>query len=248
MAVNGELLVYPGQELTPQDFAIMMERISVIQSGILSGCTIAFSETASNTLNVAAGYVFIKGRLVKVNEGTLDTSSLSASATSWFVYAELHLNGELIVEEPVSVYASDTTQRNADTENFNVNNSGYATAVLATINPTSKEIKQITTPEIGVEEFFTLTANGWETITYPGVGVEQNIKCLVYNLADPRFTNDAHIELVPAAIQFNYPYLRALQTANLQVFSMEGGVLKIGCYGQKPTIDLEIGIIFRGNL
>lgn len=243
MAVNGELLVYPGQELTPQDFAIMMERISVIQSGILSGCTITFSETTSNTLNVAAGYVFIKGRLVKVLEGTLDTSSLSKSAASWFVYAEIHLGGDLtIIEEPVSIYVSDTTPRNADTENFNANNEGYATAILATINPSTNVVSQVTTPEIGTVTTFLLKADQWGT---EGSG---SYNATVIKLYDPRFTEDAHIDLIPHVVGYEYWYLRTLQAANIYPFSIGDGVLTLACYGIVPDVDLEIGIIFRGAL
>ena len=237
MAVNGELLVYPGQELTPQDFAIMMERISVIRSGILSGCTITFSETEENTLNVAEGYVFVRGRLVKVNAGTLDTSSLSSSVTTWYVYARLHLS-EVEGGDLCTVYVTDTAASDATSE-FNENDSGIAYATLATITVSGKQIKQVTTPEIGTVESFMLNSSGWSST---GDGLP------IYTLSDPRFNSSVHLEIVPRIVGNDYAYLRVLQTANLQVYSIGEGTLVLASYGFQPTVNLELGMIFRGAL
>jgi hypothetical protein len=239
MAVNGELLVYPGQELTPQDFAIMMERISVIRSGILSGCTITFSETESNTLNVAEGYAFVRGRLVKVNAGTLDTSNLSTSATSWFVYVRLHINPDVPPVDICTVYATDTEPTDA-TETFNEGGDGIAYATLATIKVSDRSITQFTTPEIGTITPFLLERTGWG----------YNISSAVYTiqLEHPAFSPNVHMDIVPRNVGANVAYIETLQRANIHVYSISDGVLVLGCYGTVPTVDLEIGIIFRGAL
>lgn len=241
MAVNGELLVYPGQELTPQDFAIMMERISVIRSGILSGCTIAFSETESNQLNVEGGYVFVKGRLLKVEAGTLDTSNLSASAASWFVYAKVHL-AEVEPADIVTIFVTETAA--TDEGDLNSDAGGTAYATLATIKVSDKTVHQSFTPEIGAVESVLLEASKWVAETETATGNKMN----TYKLYDPRFSTSAHIEIVPRTIGYDYGYLKTLQLANIHPFSISEGVLTLGSYGVKPAVDLEIGIIFRGNL
>jgi hypothetical protein len=241
MAVNGELLVYPGQELTPQDFAMMMERISVIKSGILSGCEVTFEENESgektSILNVGKGYVFVRGRLVSIRNGTLDTSSLSSTAESWFVYARLHIDdAQSSIEDLCTVFVTDTAPTDA-TESFNEENTGIAYATLATIKVSDKSIKQSTTPYIVSTESVTLFANNW---------TDSRTDIPKYTLADPRFSSGTYIELVPKTIGQDYEYIKSLQTANLQIYSVSDGELVLGCYGWKPTIDLEIGIIFRG--
>ena len=243
MAVNGEILVYPGQELTPQDFAIMMERISVIGSGIVKGCTVAFSETASNTINVGEGYVLVRGRLARIETGTLSTSSLSASAEKWYVYARVHLE-EIEPADLFTVYITDTEQSDA-TATFNETNQGIAYATLAIIDVASGTVYQLPPTEIGESQSVILQAANWsdETVTTESMG---SYTVPVYTINDSRFTDHMHIDLVPRAVGGDYGYLYALQAANIQEFSMANGELKLGCYGTLPTVDLEIGIIFRG--
>lgn len=241
MAVNGNLLVYPGQELTPQDFAIMMERISVIRSGIISGCEVSFDENEPSILNVKEGYVFIRGRLVRINIGTLDTSTLSTTAESWFVYARLHLdNAQPEIEDLCTVFVTDSVPTDA-TESFNESNTGIAYATLATIKVSDKTITQNLTPEIGAVKTFILRANDWVEET------SGSYKLMTTTLYDPGFDVNANIEIVPRTVGYDYWYLRTLQIANIAPFSMTAGELKLAAYGFAPEDDVEIGIVFRGK-
>jgi hypothetical protein len=246
MAVNGELLVYPGQELTPQDFAMMMERISVIRSGILNGCEVTFEENESgektSILNIEKGYVFVRGRLIKVNKGTLDTSSLSATASSWFVYARVHLNDiEPSPEDLCTIFVTDSVPTD-ETESFNEENTGVAYATIATIKVSDKTINQTFMPEIGTVKSFLLKASDWAGATSGGYELP------IITLSDPNFAENSHIDIIPRTIGYDYWYLRTLQAANIMPFSISNGELKLAAYGVTPTSDIEIGIVFKGNM
>lgn len=130
MAVSAELKVYPAAEITAQDFAIMMEHITPDISGVLYGCGVTIQD--SNTIHVNAGWALVRGRLVKINEGTLDVTLPSSGSGTRYVILTVNLDNNT---SPTSVSIMDSVP--SDTTNFNVvSGSAYLELASFTVSST----------------------------------------------------------------------------------------------------------------
>lgn len=135
MAVNAILTTYPGAMMSPQDFAIMVEKISSQQTGILYGCEA--SSTGGSTVNVAAGWVLIKGRLIQIEAGSIAITLPTSSATR-YLYVKVDLSNSDI---PCSVIVENSAR--TDSTDFNITD-GEAYCLLATLAVNSSGIASVT--------------------------------------------------------------------------------------------------------
>lgn len=100
-------------------------------------------------------------------------------------------------------------------------NSDSISALQQTIKTTVKQI--------------TLSASGWAN----------NENWDFYNINDSLITTGSFQEVIPSG-SINKEQYKALQRACL-VGTQENGVVHLWVYGTKPTIDIPITVIFRGE-
>ena len=232
MAVATSLLTYPEATFTPQDFSIMLDRVSVIKTGILYGCQVEQVELTNNTVKVPEGWVTVRGRLVKVEEGTLSFALPASGEVTKYVLIAVDLSN---TTTPVvcDIYTEVPDDETAD---FNFEN-GCAYCVLATIVASPTGITTLTpapVPESGTEFSYTLAAASWDTTNK------------TYAVSNPLITATSDQEYLPA-IGITDDQLRALQKANIQDAGQEAGTATLKAYGTVPTIDIPIRIKYRGG-
>lgn len=89
-AINLDLKVYPGAQMTAQDFAEMFEwGLSLPAAGtVLYGC--AVSKASDTSISISGGYICHKGRLIKVTAGSATVPDLAAS-TTYQVYVKTNI-------------------------------------------------------------------------------------------------------------------------------------------------------------
>lgn len=229
MAVGNDLLTYPEHSLSPQDFAIMLERATIIKTGILYGCTT--TKASSNTVNVSAGWVAVRGRLVKLDSGTL-TFSLPASGT--VIYYALVKVDLANTEAPCSVYIS-TGMPADETSDFNYSNGvAYCQLAKITATPLDSTVEAMGIINIGNESAYTLLASGWDASTK------------IYTITDALITANSDQEYLPS-IGITDDQLKALQKANIQDAGQSTGTATLKAYGSVPAIDIPIRIKYRGG-
>lgn len=93
-AINLDLKVYPGVQMTAQDFAEMFEwGLSLPAAGsVLYGC--AVSKASDTSISISSGWICHKGRLVRVNAGTATIADLVASRDAdnpYYVYMKMNI-------------------------------------------------------------------------------------------------------------------------------------------------------------
>lgn len=225
---NGAIKTYPGRVLTAQEFSIMMDRMSIIHSGIIDGCTIVYS---SGSYAIESGWVGVRGRLVRIEQSSFQIPS--SGTTKWDVVVKVNL-GE--TTEPASIYCYEDGTTLTDTEDFNTNNNGIAYCVIAeidTTSPTNPVITQTLYPERGTTVSYTLAAASWNSDKE-------------YTISHPLITQTSDQMIVPAA-NIAEDQLAALQRANIQEKSQSNGSLVLKAYGVVPTIDCSIRIKYYGG-
>lgn len=228
MAVASTLLTFPGSHFTPQDFAIMLERVSTVKTGIMYGCKV--TQLGSNSVSVAEGWVAVRGRLVKVESGSLTFALPSSGSATYYVLVKVDLANS---DSPSTVYIASSlpTDESAD---FNFNQYGVAYLNLATITTDPIEITQILTPEVGTEVSYTIAASGWD----------QTNK--TYRITSELITSTSDQEILPA-VGITDEQLKAFQKANMQDGGQSAGVAVIKAYGTIPTVDIPIRIKYKGG-
>ena len=89
-AINLDLKVYPGVQMTAQDFAEMFEwGLSLPAAGsVLYGC--AVSKASDTSISIGSGWICHKGRLIRVNSGSAVVPDLAAS-TTYYIYVKTNL-------------------------------------------------------------------------------------------------------------------------------------------------------------
>ena len=163
MAVSAALLTYPEASFSPQDFSIMLERVSVIKTGILYGCSVTANGTSA--VNVSDGWVAIRGRLVKIEQGSLDFQLPASGTVTRYVLVTIDLAN---TAAPAKCEVANSVP--SDTEDFNYVN-GKAYFSLAELTITTTGITVIDSPVI-VDPFIeyistvTMEASGWSNNVY----------------------------------------------------------------------------------
>jgi hypothetical protein len=235
MAVQALLKVYPNAELSHQDFAIMMERMAIMKTGILSGCRVDYIATTPTAVGINAGWVTVKGRLVKVGQGSLGFTPLYTSgATPTRIYVYVVVN---LATGTATVHADDQYDpEDYDEEDFNYSGVGMAACVIATFmnNDVSGTIEQETYKKVGSTQEVTLSASGW------------NATNKTYTITSTLITSDSYQRIVPG-IDITEDKLKALQAANIQDAGQTNGSLTIKAYGTIPTVDIPIRVIYLGG-
>ena len=232
MAVATSLLTYPDATFTPQDFSIMLDRVSVVKTGILYGCTVAAVALTTNQVSVPAGWVAVRGRLVKVSEGTLEFALPSSGEVTRYVIVEVDL-ANTTAPSKCDIYTEIPSDETAD---FNFNN-GKAYCVLATIAASPTGITTITPapkPEKGYEYSYTLAASSWDTTNK------------TYTITSDLISSTSDQEYLPA-IGITDTQLKALQKANIQDNGQTSGSATLKAYGTVPSIDIPIRIKYLGG-
>lgn len=229
MAVGSDLLTYPGHTVTPQDFSIMLERATVIKTGILHGA--AVTKNSSNTVNVSEGWVAVRGRLVKVETGTLEFVLPASGEVTYYALVKVDLAN---TEAPAVVYISNGLPED-ESADFNYSN-GVAYCQLAKIVATSLDCTVEQKGELQPRDEFptVLYANLWN----------QNEK--TYTVSNNLITTTSDQEFLPA-IGITDDQLKALQAANIQDAGQNTGVAYIKAYGKVPSIDIPIRIKYYGG-
>jgi len=228
MAVASTLLTFPGSHFTPQDFSIMLERVSTIKTGILHGCKVTVAGT--NSVNVAEGWVAVRGRLAKIETGTLSFALPSSGSATYYVLVRVDLAN---ADSPSTVYIANALPTD-ESEDFNFNQYGIAYLNLATITTDPISITQVLNPEVGTEVSYTILASRWNT------------SAKTYTIASELITSTSDQEILPA-IGITDAQLKAYQKANLQDAGQIAGALTIKAYGTVPTIDIPVRIKYRGG-
>lgn len=232
MAVATSLLTYPEATFTPQDFSIMLDRVSVIKTGILYGCTVEQVELTNNTIKVSAGWVTVRGRLVKLEEGTISFALPQTGTVTKYVIVGVNLENTM-APSSCDIYDAKPTD---ETDDFNFEN-GKAYCVLATIEADTTGITNVSAspvPERGTEFAYTIAASGW------------NGTAKTYSINNELITATSDQELMPA-IGITDTQLKALQKANIQDGGQSAGTLTLKAYGTVPTVDIPIRIKYLGG-
>ena len=228
MAVGCELLTFPGQNFTPQDFSVMLDRVSIIKTGIIRGCRVAIAEGTTNTLNVSEGWVAVRGRLVKIQNGAVSFQLPATGSATYYLLVKIDLANTAL---PASVYITDTLPDD-ETDDFNVSN-GVAYCTLATVITDPLEVKQVLTPDYGTTVHTSILASGWSNN--------------IYRLESNLFTATSNQDIIPE-VSIDATALEALQLANIQDAGQGAGYIDLKAYGEVPAIDIPIRVLFRGLL
>ena len=227
MAVASTLLTFPGANFTPQDFAIMLERVSIIKTGILNGCRV--TSLSNNTVSVSEGWAAVRGRVVKVEQGNLSFELPASGSKTYYVILKIDLSN---TATPSTIYITDTAPSDED-EDFNYRADGKAYCCLATIITDPLTINQVLTPEVGQTFVKTLAAASWDNG--------------LYRLTDHNFTAVSNQDFMPA-VNITAEQLEALQSANIVDAGQGAGYIDLKAYGDVPTVDIPIRVIFRGAI
>lgn len=122
------LTTYSGQQMTPQDFAVLIDHLSGPANKLkLYGCSVSGS---GSTLTVSDGWLLIKGRLCKVTSTSISVTLPASGSLYATCYAVVDLAN---TTAPATLTYSTSTSAYpsfADTANFNVV-SGKAYQTLA---------------------------------------------------------------------------------------------------------------------
>jgi len=226
--VNSQIKTYPGRLLTAQDFSIMMDRLPVIRSGILSGCVVTKIESG---YSISSGWLVVRGRLVYVNTGTFNLPSTYLGEHKLVAHVLLGASGE-----PSKIEIYYPSEEFSDTDGFNTSNSGNAYCTIAVIDNSKSPvvISQDLHPERGTETVITLSKSGWDSNG-------------IYTINNPAITETSDQRLIPNGATITAEQLGSLQAGNIVAYSQGSGWLKIKAFGIVPKIDIPIKIKLYGG-
>lgn len=233
MAVQALLKVYPNAELTHQDFAIMMERMAIMKTGILSGCRVQNEAMVADGVAILDGWIVVKGRLVKISGGVQNFTPVYQSGNTpvkIFVYVEVNLS-----TGAATVKADDQYDPENYDDDFNVTNTGVASCVIATfMNNDKTVIEQELYKKVGTAQDVTLTASNW------------NANNKTYTITSSLITSDSYQRIAPG-LNITEDQLKSLQLANIQDGGQGNGSLTLKAFGAIPTIDIPIRVVYLGG-
>lgn len=135
MAVN--IKVFPGAELTDQEFALILSRLTPGQSGVIYGARASILETAANTVQFTAGWVLVRGRLITMDKTNVSVPLPTSGSVDYIIALKVSLSNE---DNPVEIIV--TEKLIADTSTFNVTK-GTAYYPLATVTASTKGLSNV---------------------------------------------------------------------------------------------------------
>lgn len=238
MAVSCELLTYPDHTFTPQDFSIMLERVSMVKTGIMSGCEVAAVIGSTNQVSVSAGWVAVRGRLVKLESGTLSFTLPQTGTATRYVLVTVNLEN---TSSPATVTVENSMPSD-ETTYFNEQN-GKAYCVLATIDTSTLNITQITRPEFGTRIDTVIPVSNGQY----GSGWTSVNNAIVNDLTVQGVTADTNQDIVPS-YSITEEQLEAMQEANIVCVGQSANTIRLRAFGDTPSIDLPVTVILRGQI
>lgn len=240
--IDPGITVYPGKRLTAQDFALSMETLGVIKSGIIHGMTL--SGTNTTTLKVGPGRVLIRGRLVEhtpANSAAYTELTLPASNGTFNLYLKADLDSGA-----ATLYLTTNTEADENVT-FNEDNTGVAYLLLGVIVAANSTISGITVTEdasVTVMRTVTIAASSWtDASTASPIGTLQGPW---YKVMDSRVTVNTIQEILPPA-NVSKEMNRVIQLADIHDGGQAAGALYLVCYGVKPATDISLRVLFRGS-
>lgn len=179
-----QLRVYPAAQMSAQDFALLLEKTTSKTTGVLHGCTVTTS--ATNSVNVTNGWAIIRGRIVRVNAGTVPVTNWPASGT---VTRYLVIKVDLANSGAPVTISTNLTSVPSDYDNFNVVN-GIAYLTLASITVGVNGVTGVTqvfeTVGAGGSAKLSIPVEGWSSITPSGTTLTfQRLSMDVKVVSDP---------------------------------------------------------------
>ena len=136
MAVNTEVVIYPGKRTESKEFALLMEKITTQASGILYGCAVSLQNGV--TIDVTAGWCVIRGRLIRVDAGSMTVELPQSGTVTYNLVLKIELSN---TANPTTTYF--TTETPSDSSDFNMSD-GNAYLILGTVTASTTEIIEVT--------------------------------------------------------------------------------------------------------
>lgn len=141
--VPAAVKIFPRIQTTSQEFALLIEKCMTASSGVLYGCELTAS--SATELAVNSGWVLVRGRIVRVEEGVITVSAQDVIEREGSYYAsstEAHtatsyiaVRVDLMNEDSPGAVVSDLAEGDmVDTPDFNVptGSTSIAYCILAT--------------------------------------------------------------------------------------------------------------------
>lgn len=108
-APTAYVTTFQGNSMTPTDFSLALENISLAAKGKLSGVAVHLS---SGNVVVDDGWCVVKGRIIRVSHGELENIQGSGTQTKY-----VYLSVDLSTNDPATISVGDSVPTDGD--NFN---------------------------------------------------------------------------------------------------------------------------------
>lgn len=133
--------VCPYVEITAQDFALMIERMSIDKRRVLYGCdvTLASSNTA---LHISPGWILLYGRLIRVLEGTIDVAPIATSLGTITRYLIVEVN-PYNTSQMAKIFVSNKAPDTQNEINANQREDGYGQMALCTFRQSAATLSNL---------------------------------------------------------------------------------------------------------
>lgn len=122
--IENSIRVYPGAEMTAQDFAVLIEQLTTQDNGVLVGCVVSLK--TGTTLHVTPGWAVLHGRIVRIEGGDISVPLSTTSNLTKYLVLKVDLENTG-VPSTVDIYDSV----GIDSADFNTNDRGSAYLELA---------------------------------------------------------------------------------------------------------------------
>lgn len=216
--------------------------------GVTKGCTV--TENVDGDLAVTEGYFLIKGRLVNVVGTEIVAVPSVPSGTMYSILVfEIDLTqvnttsafnqGEFKIVSNASAYPTLIQQdldNGGDVYQFEFVRFENSVSGIANLTDTRVLLDLTKYASKSSEVNKSLLASGWVGASAP----------YTYALSVSEVTLTSNQELLPS-LTITDAELRALQSANIIDAGQSAGVINLKAFGNKPTIDLPIRVILRGD-
>lgn len=140
MAVTVHNTTFTGEAFTPLDFAVLIEHLCGHGSGILYGCEV--KKTSDTAISVGEGWCLVKGRLIRVDGGSMNIALASSGTLTRYIRIKVDLSNA-----SGSAVCENADSRGTDSSNFNVDK-GVAYVTLATLSISNIAITSVTNEKL----------------------------------------------------------------------------------------------------
>lgn len=132
---------YPNHEMSPTDFALLMESISLETKGKIAGVSVTNKNIYSGGIglvSVAAGWCLVRGRIIRIDAGDVEVSLAGSGTQTKYLVLAVNLSSD----ENTAVFSVETSVP-SDSSSFNVSN-GVAYLQLASMVVGTSTIQSVT--------------------------------------------------------------------------------------------------------